>query len=170
MRNDRIAPHEQQNGADYGGREADLRLLSPFPDYTEKVLSAGPDGGEKPTVEKLHMYVAEARFVIAKSPQAIDLSQYVSIDYLEGIDAAITHRLIRPEEADNSANPNPARRWCEPQASVLCIKSRYRLEGKLPSAIQLLNQITSGKKIADYLEFQSELCAPCPWPSSIRRG
>jgi hypothetical protein len=134
-------------------------FLSPFPDYTEKVLSAGPDGGTKPTVEKLHMYVAEARFVIAKPPQAIDLSQYVSIDYLEGIDAAIKHHLIRPEEADNSANPNPARRWCEPQASVLCIESRYRLEGKLPSAIQLLNQITSGKKIADYLEFQSELRA-----------
>jgi hypothetical protein len=139
-------------------RPAQKYFLSPFPDYTEKVLS-GPDGGKKPTVEKLHMYVAEARFVIAKSPQAIDLSQYVSIDYLEGIDAAITHHLIRPEEADNSANPNPARRWCEPQASVLCIKSRYRLEGKLPSAIQLLNQITSGKKIADYLEFQSELRA-----------
>jgi hypothetical protein len=134
-------------------------FLSPFPDYTEKVLSAGPDGGTKPTVEKLHMYVAEARFVIAKPPQAIDLSQYVSIDYLEGIDAAIKHHLIRPEEADNSANPNPARRWCEPQASVLCIESHYRLEGKLPSAIQLLNQITSGKKIADYLEFQSELRA-----------
>ena len=134
-------------------------FLSPFPDYTEKVLSAGPDGGKKPTVEKLHMYVAEARFVIAKPPQAINLSQYVSIDYLEGIDAAIKHHLIRPEEADNSANPNPARRWCEPQASVLCIESHYRLEGKLPSAIQLLNQITSGKKIADYLEFQSELRA-----------
>jgi hypothetical protein len=140
-------------------RPAQKYFLSPFPDYTEKVLSAGPDGGKKPTVEKLHMYVAEARFVIAKSPQAIDLSQYVSIDYLEGIDAAIKHHLISPGEADNSANPNPARRWCEPQASVLCIKSRYRLEGKLPSAIQLLNQITSGKKIADYLEFQSELRA-----------
>jgi hypothetical protein len=138
-------------------RPVQKHFLSPFPDYTERVLSAGPDGGKKPTVEKLHMYVAEARFVIAKPPQAIDLSQYVSIDYLEGIDAAIKHRLIRPEEADNSANPNPARRWCEPQASVLCIDSRYRLEGKLPSAIQLLNQITSGKKIADYLEFQSEL-------------
>ena len=138
-------------------RPVQKHFLSPFPDYTEKVLSAGPDGGKKPTVEKLHTYVAEARFVIAKPPQAIDLSQYASINYLEGIDAAIKHRLIRPEEADNSANPNPARRWCEPQASVLCIESRYRLEGKLPSAIQLLNQITSGKKIADYLEFQSEL-------------
>jgi hypothetical protein len=106
-------------------------FLSPFPDYTEKVLSAGPDGGTKPTVEKLHMYVAEARFVIAKSPQAIDLSQYVSIDYLEGIDAAIKHHLIRPEEADNSANPNPARRWCEPQASVLCIESALRIDRRL---------------------------------------
>jgi hypothetical protein len=138
-------------------RPAQKQFLSPFPGYTEKVLPAGADGDKKPPVEKLHMYVAEARFVIAKPPHAIDLAQYVSIGYLEGIDAAIKHRLIRPEEADNNANPNPARRWCEPQGSVLCIESHYQLEGKLPSAIRLLNQITSGKKIADYLEFQSEL-------------
>jgi hypothetical protein len=138
-------------------RPVQKHFLSPFPGYTEKVQSAGAHGGEKPTVEKLHMYLAEARFVIAKPPQTVDLSQYVSIGYLEGIDAAIKHRLIRPEEADNNANPNPARRWCEPQGSVLCIESHYQLEGKLPSAIRLLNQITNGKKIADYLEFQSEL-------------
>jgi hypothetical protein len=133
------------------------RFLSPFPGYTEKVLAAGADGDKKPAVEKLHMYVAEARFVIAKPAHAIDLTQYVNIGYLEGIDAAIKHRSIKPDEADNTANPNPARRWCEPQAGVLCIESRYQLEGKLPTAIRLLNQITNGKKIADYLEFQSEL-------------
>jgi hypothetical protein len=138
-------------------RPVQKRFLSPFPGYTEKVLSAGADGDKAPTVEKLHMYIAEARFAIAKPPRAIDLAQYVSIGYLEGIDAAIKHRVIRPEEANNNANSNPARRWCEPQAGVLCIESRYQLEGKLPSAIRLLNQITSGKKIADYLEFQSEL-------------
>jgi hypothetical protein len=134
-------------------RPVQKRFLSPFPGYTEKVLSAGADGDKAPTVEKLHMYIAEARFAIAKPPRAIDLAQYVSIGYLEGIDAAIKHRVIRPEEANNNANSNPARRWCEPQAGVLCIESRYQLEGKLPSAIRLLNQITSGKKIADYLEF-----------------
>ena len=138
-------------------RPVQKRFLSPFPGYTEKVLSGGADGDKTPTVEKLHMHVAEARFVIARPPRAIDLAQYVSIGYLEGIDAAIKHRLIRPEEANNNANPNPTRRWCEPQASVLCVESRYQLEDKLPSAIRLLNQITSGKKIADYLEFQSEL-------------
>jgi hypothetical protein len=40
------------------------------------VPSAEADGGKKPTVEKLHIYVAEARFVIDKPPQAVDLSQY----------------------------------------------------------------------------------------------
>jgi hypothetical protein len=138
-------------------KPAQKRFLSPFPGYTEKVVAAGADGDKKPAVEKLHMYVAEARFVIAKPPRAIDLTQYVNLGYLEGIDAAIKHRSIEPDEADNTANPNPARRWCEPQAGVLCIESRYQLEGKLPTAIRLLNQITNGKKIADYLEFQSEL-------------
>ena len=55
----------------------------------------GADGDKTPTVEKLHMYVAEARFVIARPPRAIDLAQYVSIGYLEGIDVAIKHRLIQ---------------------------------------------------------------------------
>jgi hypothetical protein len=47
-------------------RPVQKHFLSPFPGYTEKVQSAGARGNEKPTVEKLHMYVAEARFVIAK--------------------------------------------------------------------------------------------------------
>ena len=37
-------------------------------------------------------------------------------------------------------------------------RSRYQLEGKLPIGIRLANKIEeSSKKIADYLEFQSEL-------------
>ena len=42
--------------------------------------------------------------------------------------------------------------------TVVCIKSRYQLEGKLPTAILLLNKLReSGKQIANFIEFESEL-------------
>jgi hypothetical protein len=41
---------------------------------------------------------------------------------------------------------------------VLCIQSRYQLEGKLPTGIMLANKLKDeGKKITDYMDFQSEL-------------
>ena len=55
-------------------RPVQKRFLSPFPGYTEKVLSGGADGDKTPIVEKLHMYVAEARFVITRPPRVIDLA------------------------------------------------------------------------------------------------
>ena len=133
------------------------RLLSPYPDYKHGTLSVGPDGARQLRPEKLHMYVAGARFIVAKPPQAIDLARYVTIEFLERIDPAIRHRIIQPAEADNSTNGNPSRKWCEQQADVLCIQSRYQFEGKLPIGIQLVNQLTSRKTIADHLLFQSEL-------------
>ena len=41
---------------------------------------------------------------------------------------------------------------------TICIRSRYQFEGKLPIGIQIANKLReSSKKIADYLEFESEL-------------
>jgi hypothetical protein len=133
------------------------RLLSPYPDYEQRTVSARPDSMLQPRPEKLHMYVAEARFIVTKPPQDIDLARYVTIGFLERIDPAIQHRAIQPAEADGSTNGNPDRKWCEPQADVLCIQSRYQLEGKLPMGVRLVNQLTSRKTITDHVEFQSEL-------------
>ena len=56
------------------------------------------------------------------------------------------------------SNRNPERAWCEAKPNVLCIQSRYQLEGKLPTGIMLANKLKDeGKKIADFMEFQSEL-------------
>jgi len=131
------------------------RILSPYPGYQQRMVSVGPDNAMQS--ERLHVYVAEARFAVSKPPQAIDLSRYASIGFLERIDPAIRHRAIPPAEAEAGTNPHPKRRWCEPEAKVACIQSRYRLEGKLPMGVQLVNQLTNRKTIADYVEFQSEL-------------
>ncbi len=139
------------------------RYLSLFPDYAEPNIRVSVHGIVKPYTEKLHMYVAEARFLIEKAATNIDLARYTSLDMLEKIDPSIKHRIItadqvRPQTDPQSAhNRNPGRRWCEAPQSV-CIESRYSLEGKLPTGVRLANKLEEGgKKISDFMEFQSEI-------------
>ena len=137
--------------------------LSLHPAYAEPTISVTVHGITKPYKEKLHMYVAEARFSIAKPPAAIDLARFASLPFVEKLDPSIKHRLITTAEAmpykdpESAHNRHPDRRWCE-GARIVCIESRYQLEGRLPIGIRLANKIEeSGKKIAEYIEFQSEL-------------
>jgi hypothetical protein len=134
------------------------RFLSPYPTYTEPTVNSTVNGVTKPATEKLHVYVAEARFALSKSVQSIDLAHYMTVPFLERVDPAIREQLISGTDVENVVNKNPLRTWCEAKLNVLCIQSRYQLEGKLPSGIHLINQLAdSKKKIADYLEFKSEL-------------
>jgi hypothetical protein len=79
------------------------------------------------------------------------------------MDPAIKHQLISadavtPNKDPRLANRHPTRRWCDGAVTVICIKSRYKFEGKLPAAISLLNKLReSGKQIAPFIEFESEL-------------
>jgi hypothetical protein len=134
------------------------RFLSLYPTYVEPTVNSIVDGVARPVTEKLHMYVAEARFALSKSPQSIDLAHYMTIPSLERVDPAIREQLISGTDFENVSNKNPLRPWCEAKLNLLCIQSRYQLEGKLPTGIRLINQLSeSKKKIADYLEFKSEL-------------
>ncbi len=137
------------------------QFLGLFPSYDEPTISAG--GSAKPRKKRLHMYVAEARFVLKRSPQAIEPARYATLPFLERIDPAIKHKAITaddvvPNKNPQSPNHNPARRWCEGGGVAVCIQSTYRLEGKLPLGIALVNKLKeSGRKYADTIEFQSEL-------------
>jgi hypothetical protein len=145
-------------------RPVQKQFLSLYPAYVEPLVEVMHDGVKKPAIEKLQMYVAEARFIVDKSPSAIDLARYASLAFLQKIDPAITHKLITaadllpPKEIDPSVHRHPDRAWCDPKPNVICIQSHYQLEGKLPVGIRLVNKLTdSEKKIDDFLEFQSEL-------------
>ena len=141
------------------------QYLSLFPGYVEPMREAVIDGVRKPYREKLHIYVAEARFVVPKAVGTIELARYVKLPFLERIDPAITHKMITPadvmplKDPDAAGNRNPQRGWCRPAGSALCIQSRYQLEGQLPLGMRLLNKFedASQKKAAEFLEFQSEL-------------
>jgi hypothetical protein len=151
-------------------RPIEKQFLSPFPSYLEPTVELTVDGVRKRFKEKLHMYVGEARFALARPPGSIDLAGFVSLPFLERIDPAIKHRLITSAEAVSPKDPravsnqHPLRRWCEARPTpTICIHSRYQLEGKLPVGIQIANKLREGsKKIADYLEFESELTLRTP--------
>ena len=140
------------------------QFLTPFPSYLEPTVEVTVDGVRKRFKEKLHMYVGEARFALARPPDSIDLAGFVTLPFVERIDPAVKHNLIAPAEAISTKDPraahnqHPLRRWCETRPVTICIHSRYQFEGKLPIGIQIANKLREGtKKIPGYLEFESEL-------------
>jgi hypothetical protein len=60
----------------------------------------------------------------------------ITLPVIEQLDPSIKHRLIAPADVipnkdPKSPNRNPSRQWCE-GGSVICIQSKYQLEGRLP--------------------------------------
>jgi hypothetical protein len=112
--------------------------------------------------------VAQARFVLAKAPAAIDLSRFVTLPFLEKIDPAIKHELISAADATafkdkaGTGNDNPDRKWCTGPATSICIQSTYKFEGKIPMGIMLVNQLRDSKKVVDHIDFRSELAVLAP--------
>jgi hypothetical protein len=144
-------------------KQLQKQVLSLYPTYAEPTVTVTVNGLSKPYKENLHVYVAEARFIVSKAPAAIDLGRFAQLDFLKRIDPAIKHQPIAGDQAIPNRNPEfaynrrPDRAWCSEPGS-LCIESRYQLEGKLPVGIRLANKLEEGgKKVADSLEFQSEL-------------
>ena len=143
------------------------KFLALFPNYVEPVITTEDGSAEpqKPYTEKLYMYVAQARFVLARAPSAIDLSRYVTLSFLQKIDPAIKHSVIGAADVTtfkdkaSIGNENPDRKWCTGLANAICIASTYKLEGKIPIGITLVNKLRDSKKIADHIDFQSELAA-----------
>jgi hypothetical protein len=141
-------------------RPQQKQLLSLFPAFEEPTLA---DSSGKVRKRRLHVYVAEARFALAKPAASIDLSKMITLAMLEQLDPSIKHRLIAaadviPNKDAKSPNHSPKRQWCEGGGALICIQSKYQLEGRLPTGIMLVNKIReSHKKIADFMEFQSEL-------------
>jgi hypothetical protein len=146
------------------------RFLALFPGYVEPELNGeeGQGGSQKPYTEKLYVYVAQARFVLAKPTSSFDLSRYVTIAFLQKIDSTIKHNQISAADVPNfkdragTGNENPNRKWCTGIATVICIQSTYKFEGKIPIGIMLVNKLRDTKKVADRIDFQSELSALSP--------
>jgi len=143
-------------------------LLNLYPQYVEPMVTKKTARGPKSSPDKIAVYVAEARFTLPKAPKLHDLDRFATLAFAQGLDPAVTHQIIKPGEVTPLTNPkfannlNPARPWCVGIEGV-CLRSHYRLEGKLPLGIALANKLREAdKKIVDYLEFESELAVRAP--------
>lgn len=140
------------------------QFLSLYPAFTEATVTRSHDGSLKTYKDKLQVYVSEARFLIGKPPERVDLKKYTTIGFMETLDPQIKHEVIRPgdfqylKDERNINNTNPDRGWCEGIGVALCLRSKYMLEGKIPMGIALANKLRdSEKRLANYVEFESEL-------------
>jgi hypothetical protein len=138
-------------------RPLQQRFLSLFPTFVEPTIN-------EHTRLRLSIYLAEARFRLARPAAALDLSRYANIAFLERVDPAVKHRPITAADAipnrgaGTARSRPPDRRWCE-EAKAICTQSRYLFEGRIPAGIQLANKLReeSKKPIPDFIEFQSEI-------------
>jgi hypothetical protein len=144
------------------------KFLALFPSYTEPVIDK-PANGKAPITEKLYIYVAQARFLLDRAPGAINLPHDVTLAFLEKIDPSIKHKAISADDASSlkdeasAGNDNPDRKWCTGRTTLICMQSTYMFEGKIPIGIMLVNKLRdSAKKVADHIDFESELSALSP--------
>lgn len=140
------------------------KFLSIFPGFKEGMVHKIIDGSKREVHDKLQMYITEARFMLSRPASSIDLKSYAKLPFIESIDPSIKHTLIQPSEVsvlkdEKSANMrDPSRAWCEGTGVTACIRSHYKLEGKLPIGVALANKIRdSERKLSDSIEFESEL-------------
>lgn len=140
------------------------QFLSLFPSFTEGMVHKIIDGTRKEVKDELQMYITEARFMLSRPATSIDLKSYATLPFIQSIDPSIKHELIKSsdvsvlKEEKSSNNKNPDRAWCEGSGVTTCIRSTYKLEGKLPIGVALANKLRdSEKKLSDSIEFESEL-------------
>jgi len=149
-------------------RPLQAQLLGLYPGYSEPNVEIIVDGTRRRYRERLHMYVAEARFVISRPSGSLKLAQLATLPFAERIDPAIKHQTAtaadqtRLREPRTAHNQHPQRKWCEGREVVICLRSTYKLEGRLPVGIQLANKLREGRRISDTLEFDSELTVLSP--------
>jgi hypothetical protein len=156
--------------ADWAGKHpVQKRFLALYPSYVEPTFIRKSKGATEPELDNLYMYVAQARFVLDRAPGAIDPTRYVTLPFLERIDPAIKLSQIAATdvmpftEESNIGNENPDRKWCTGRATLICIQSTYRFEGKIPLGVLLVNKLRdSVKKVSDHIDFQGELSTLSP--------
>src|SRR3979409_2028150 len=100
-------------------RPLEQQFLGLYPGYAEPNADIVVDGAKKRFKEKLHMYVAAARFVLSRPPGSLDLARLLTLPVVQQIDPATKHRVIGAGEGPatqtpkGTYNPQPPRRGCE---------------------------------------------------------
>jgi len=145
-------------------RPVEYKFLNLFPDFKEGMVHKVIDGTKKEVKDELQMYVTEARFLLSRPADTVNLNTFATLPFIQSIDPSIKHEVIKPADVSTlkdekgTNNKNPDRAWCEGAGVTACIRSKYKLEGKLPIGVALANKLRdSEKKLSDTIEFESEM-------------
>src|SRR5260370_21354518 len=117
-------------------RPLEQQFLGLYPGYREPNTDIIVDGAKKRFKEKLHMYVAAARFMLSRQPGSLDLARLITLPFVEQIDPPIKHRLIGSGDVTSTQEPkvifnqNPNRRRCGRMPTGICLASHPQLAGR----------------------------------------
>jgi hypothetical protein len=142
----------------------EAKFLNLFPGFKEGMVHKVIDGSKKEVKDELQMYITEARFMLSRPAASVDLKTFATLPFIRSIDPTITHEAIKPSDVSTlkdekgTNNKNPDRAWCEGAGVTACIRSHYKLEGKLPIGVALANKLRdSERKLSDSIDFESEM-------------
>ena len=145
-------------------RPDEAKFLNLFPGFKEGMVHKTVDGTKKEVKDELQMYITEARFMLSRPAASVNLKSYATLPFIKSIDPSIVHEVIKPSDVSTlkdekgANNKNPERGWCEGPTVSVCVRSHYKLEGKLPIGVALANKIRdSERKLSDTIDFESEL-------------
>src|SRR6185295_17937457 len=100
-------------------RPVEYKFLNIFPGFKEGMVHKIIDGSKKEVKDELQMYVTEARFMLSRPADTVDLKSFASLPFIQSIDPTIKHVAIKPDEVSTlkdekgTNNMNPERKWCE---------------------------------------------------------
>src|SRR6185369_10401857 len=133
-------------------RPNEAKFLNIFPGFKEGMVHKIIDGSKKEVKDELQMYVTEARFMLSRPAASVDLKTFATLPFIQSIDPSIKHEAIKPSDISTlkdekgQNNKNPDRAWCEGTGVTACIRSSYKLEGKLPIGVALANKIRDSER------------------------
>src|SRR5437016_2673091 len=64
------------------------QFLNLYPGFVEATTTKTVDGQAKTYRDRLHMYVAEARFLLQKPASSLNLTRYTTLSFIESIDTS----------------------------------------------------------------------------------
>src|SRR5258708_36799869 len=101
--------------------------------------------------------------MLSRPPASVDLKTFGTLPFIQSIDPSIKHEAIKPSDVSTlkdekgQNNKNPDRAWCEGTGVTACIRSSYKLEGRLPTGVALANKIRhSERRLPATIKCESE--------------
>ena len=150
-------------------RPLEQQFLGLYPGYAEPNADLVVDGVKKRFKEKLHMYVAAARFVLPRPPGSLDLARLITLPFVEQIDPAHQAPRDRRRRGDGDARPQGhlqpesetalVRGPADGALRALPLSARRAVSARHPARQQ---DQGLAKPVAPYLDFESEFTLRSP--------